>query len=416
MNNSQSNSFKGDILIVDDTPENLQVLSSTLLEGGYKVRGVIKGQMAIRAARSAPPDLILLDIRMPEMNGYEVCEHLKADELTREIPVIFISAISEVIDKVKAFASGGVDYITKPFQVEEVLARVETHLAIRNLQRSLQEKNDEIAKTLQQLQTTQAQLIESEKMAALGNLVAGVAHEINTPIGISVTASSTLNEDTKEFLNTYKSGNMKRSHLEAFLDTAIESSSMILANLKRAADLIHSFKQVAVDQSSEAQRCFPVKEYLEEIILSLIGKLKNTKHTIRITGDENLTLDSYPGALSQIVTNLVMNSLIHAYDEEDFGQIHLEFKLEQEQLLLQYSDNGKGIKPEHLNQIFDPFFTTNRSQGGAGLGLHIVYNLVTQKFKGSIQCESQVGVGTTFIIKLPAVREVEWTDKACSSC
>jgi two-component system, NtrC family, sensor kinase len=174
---------KGNILIVDDTPENLQVLSNTLFERGYKVRCVVTGQMALRAARSVPPDLILLDIRMPEMNGYEVCEQLKADERLRDIPVIFLSAVDDVFDKVKAFSIGGVDYITKPFHVEEVLAHVKTHLALRNLQKNLQAKNEDLAKTLQQLQSTQDQLIQSEKLAALGQLVASIAHEINNPLG-----------------------------------------------------------------------------------------------------------------------------------------------------------------------------------------------------------------------------------------
>ena len=401
MNDSQISNPNADILVVDDTVANLRLLVSILVERGYTVRPASNGNMALSSARTEPPDLILLDIIMPNMNGYEVCEQLKADELTREIPVIFISAISEVIDKVKAFAIGGVDYITKPFQVEEVLVRVETHLALRCLQRSLQVKNEELATTLQQLQTTQAQLIESEKMAALGNLVAGVAHEINTPLGISVTAASVLNEDATDFFKVYKKGKMKRTELETFLDTAIESSSMILGNLKRAADLIQSFKQVAVDQSSEARRCFKVKEYLEEIMLSLRNTLKKTKHTLKIEGDETLILDSYPGALSQIVTNLVMNSLIHAYDEEDAGQIFLGFKCEGDRVIFEYADDGKGIHPENLSQIFDPFFTTNRSQGSTGLGLHIVYNLVSQQFKGTIQCESQMGIGTKFIIKLP---------------
>jgi two-component system, NtrC family, sensor kinase len=401
MNDYPLNDYKANILVVDDTVANLRLLVNLLVERGYKVRPASNGIMALSAARTEPPDLILLDILMPNMDGYEVCKQLKADQLTHEIPVIFISAVSEVLDKVKAFAMGGVDYITKPFQVEEVLARVETHLVIRNLQRSLKEKNEQLEITLQQLRTTQNQLLEFEKMAALGNLVAGVAHEINTPIGISVTAASVLSEDATDFLTIYKSGKMKRADLETFLDTAKESSSMILANLKRAADLVQSFKQVAVDQSSESQRCFYLKEYLEEIILSLIGNLKRTKHRIEITGDTNLTLNSYPGTLSQIVTNLVMNSLIHAYAEKEAGQIQIDFKQEGEQLILQYSDDGQGIKPENMNQIFDPFFTTNRSQGSTGLGLHIVYNLITQKLRGTIQCESQVGMGTKFTLKLP---------------
>ncbi|MEW6493833.1 MAG: hybrid sensor histidine kinase/response regulator, partial [Cyanobacteriota bacterium] len=379
MNDNPANPYKANILVVDDTVANLRLLVNLLVERGYKVRPASNGAMALSAAQTEPPDLILLDIIMPNMDGYEVCEQLKAHERTGNIPVIFISAISEVFDKVKAFAIGGVDYITKPFQVEEVLARVETHLAMRSLQKSLEEKNEELGKTLQSLQVTQAQLIEAEKIAALGNLVAGVAHEINTPLGISVTAASVLKEDATDFFNTYKKGKMKRSDLETFLDTAIDSSRMILANLKRAADLVQSFKQVAVDQSSEVKRCFNVKEYLEEIMLSLIAELKKNKHTITIEGDENLILNSYPGALSQIVTNLVMNSIIHAYDRGNPGQIKIDFKPEGDQVIFQYRDDGKGILPEHLSKIFDPFFTTNRSQGSTGLGLHIVYNLVSQQ-------------------------------------
>jgi signal transduction histidine kinase len=392
---------KANILVVDDTVANLRLLVNILIEQGYKVRPAANGSMALSAARTEPPDLILLDILMPNMDGYEVCEHLKADEATREIPIIFISAVSEIIDKVKAFAIGGVDYITKPFQVEEVLARVETHLSIRNLQRSLQAKNEELAQTLQTLQATQAQLIESEKMAALGNLVAGVAHEINTPIGISVTAASVLVEDTQEFSMRYQTGQMKRIDLDAFLETAIESSNMILANLKRAAELIQSFKQVTVDQSSEVQRSFKLKDYLEEVFLSLVAELKKTKHKLTLEGDENLSLNSYPGALSQIITNLIMNSLNHAYDEGETGEIRLNFHQEGQRIIIQYQDNGKGISSDNINKIFDPFFTTNRSKGGTGLGLHIVYNLVNQKLKGTIQCESQVEIGTKFIINLP---------------
>lgn len=171
------------ILVVDDTPDNLRLLVGLLSEQGYKIRPVTSGKMALSAAQGMPPDLILLDINMPEMNGYQVCEQLKADARTCNIPVIFLSALNDVFDKVKAFAVGGVDYITKPFQVEEVLARIHTHLAMRSLQHHLQQKNQELEQTLHQLQTTQTQLIQSEKMVVLGQLVANVAHEMNTPLG-----------------------------------------------------------------------------------------------------------------------------------------------------------------------------------------------------------------------------------------
>ncbi|MDM8560608.1 response regulator [Candidatus Parabeggiatoa sp. HSG14] len=192
MNDTEIQNSKGTILVVDDTLANLQVLTQMLTEQGYKIRPAVSGKLAFSFMQSMLPDLILLDIQMPEMDGYEVCEKLKADDRTCDIPVIFISALSDVFDKVKAFSVGGVDYITKPFQAEEVLARVETHLKLNHLQQQLVLQNEELRKTLEHLKTTQEELIQSEKMAALGQLVAGIAHEINTPLGAINSAMSSV--------------------------------------------------------------------------------------------------------------------------------------------------------------------------------------------------------------------------------
>lgn len=265
----------------------------------------------------------------------------------------------------------------------------------------IEAKNVALGKALQQLKNTQAQLIESEKMASLGNLVAGVAHEINTPLGIGITAASALEDKTKTAALAYDNKQLKSSELKAYFNVATRSSRLILNNLERAGELVQSFKQVAVDQSHLEKRRFVVKKYLQDILVNLTPHLKRSPHRILVHGDEQLEMNSYPGAFSQIITNLVMNALQHAYSEGQVGQMSFELRGEGEQIILEYKDDGCGIPPEHLGKIFEPFFTTRRNQGGTGLGLHIVYNLVTQKLKGTIRCESEFKVGTTFILKLP---------------
>jgi signal transduction histidine kinase/purine-cytosine permease-like protein len=263
----------------------------------------------------------------------------------------------------------------------------------------LWEKAQQLEQTLKNLKQAEAQLIQTEKMAALGGLVAGIAHEINTPIGIGVTAASLLMDKTTLFYDRFCNNTMKRSDLEKYLDLALQSSHLTLTNLNRAAQLIQSFKQVAVDQSSESKRLFNLKSYLQEILLQLSPKLEHSNHQVEVCGDPDLTICSYPGAFSQIVTNFIMNSLVHAYEPGDRGHITLRFYQSEDQITFEYADNGKGIAPEHLDRVFEPFFTSKRGQGGSGLGLHIVYNLVTQKLGGTIQCQSQPGMGTTFVIQ-----------------
>ncbi len=270
-----------------------------------------------------------------------------------------------------------------------------------NLEQLVGDRTQELSQALTNLKAAQTELVESEKMAALGGLVAGIAHEINTPIGIGVTAASLIADKIQELANALNNGTLKRSDLEKFMNTLQQSSQIVLANLNRAADLIQSFKQVAVDQSSEERRSFEIKAYLEEVLLNLQPKLKRTKIKIQILCVENIILDSFPGLISQIVTNLVMNSLIHAYDPGDNGTITMAISRQKQYLTLEYRDDGKGISQDNLAKIFDPFYTTKRGQGGSGLGLHIIYNLVTQKLQGSITCESQVGAGTKFMIQIP---------------
>ncbi|MEH2111497.1 trifunctional serine/threonine-protein kinase/ATP-binding protein/sensor histidine kinase [Nostoc sp.] len=278
---------------------------------------------------------------------------------------------------------------------------IENATLYNTLEEKVAERTQELSQVVEDLKATQKQLVESEKMSALGGLVAGVAHEINTPVGTSITVASTLADETRSLITAVEQGQLKRSVLNNYLEIAKESTELLLSNLNRAGELVQSFKQVAVDQTSLEERTFLVKQYLEEIVTSLTPKLKQASHTLTVTGDETVRINSYPGALAQIITNLVMNSLNHGYQLHESGQLRIEVKQESECVVIQYSDDGCGIPQENLNKIFEPFFTTARQKGGSGLGLHITYNLVTQKLQGTIDVYSELEKGTIFTVTLP---------------
>lgn len=260
----------------------------------------------------------------------------------------------------------------------------------------------ELQISLEHLQHAQKKLVEAEKMAALGGLVAGVAHEINTPVGVGVTAASHLEEAVREFDQLFLENKASRRDFERFLKLSRESSAMILSNMKRASNLIHSFKQVAVDQSSREIRTFTIKQYIDEVLMSLHAQLRRTPFEIEVVCPEDFQVTIYPGALSQILTNLIMNSITHGFEERESGSIKIDIKKIDENVLIIYSDTGKGIPEDNLKRIFDPFFTTRRGSGGSGLGMNIVYNLVTQSLNGQISCTSTVGEGTWFELEFPA--------------
>lgn len=403
------------LLIIDDNPNNLGVAVSALESLGSTVLVSRSGESGLKRAVYAQPDLIFLDVLMPDMDGFDTCCQLKANSQTRHIPVIFMTALSSPDDKVRGLDVGAVDYVTKPIHLEELLARTKVHLQLCALTKALESQNavlkaeieqriateKTLTATVERLKNTQNQLIESEKMAALGNLVAGVAHEISTPIGTSITAASTLEDETENFLKAIEEGLLKRSVLDRYTHVAQGSSRLVVSNLQRAGELIHSFKQVAVDQSHQEQRQFNVKAYLQEVLNSLGPQLKNTGHQLILSGDEMLIVESYPGLLAQIVTNLVTNSLAHAFQPFEQGTLLLEVSQAEQAIQLIYSDDGCGITPENQRKIYEPFYTTARHRGGTGLGLNIVYNLVTQSLAGKIQIDSQVGQGTKFTITFP---------------
>ncbi|MBP2229364.1 PAS domain S-box-containing protein [Azospirillum agricola] len=261
---------------------------------------------------------------------------------------------------------------------------------------------EDAERALTDLRAAQESLIQAETMASLGQLVAGVAHEINTPIGIALTAASHIGEQAQMLRDRFTCGTLRRSDFTDFLDGLGESARLMMANIDRAASLVQSFKQVAVDQSSGDRRVFDLRGYIAEILFSLRPRLKRTRLTVTVECTEDLMMDSFPGALGQVLTNLVINAIVHAYGDGGTGTIRIAGQADgPDRVRIDFMDDGAGIEPEHLSRVFDPFFTTKRGQGGSGLGLHIVFNTVTGPLGGTVSVRSWPGQGTRFTLLLP---------------
>ena len=271
----------------------------------------------------------------------------------------------------------------------------------REAESKLRGKNSELAESMRTLEMAKDQLVESERMASLGGLVAGIAHDVNTPIGVGVTAASFLQERLRDLQESYDDKKLTGKTMSAFLEEAQQTTSLLMKNLNRASDLVASFKQVAVDQTSEAERDVELKQYLNEIVQSLAPNFKKTQHSISIECPDNLSILCAPGVIAQIITNMIMNSLIHGFESREKGQILIKLSADTEQVYLHYQDNGKGLPTTMLEKHFDAFFTTKRGRGGSGLGTHIMYNLVTQTLKGRIQAYSEEGQGLSYEAQFP---------------
>lgn len=283
-------------------------------------------------------------------------------------------------------------------RLRELNEKLEELVRIRT--RDLEASNQSLKEAIETLHRTQRQLVESEKLAALGALVAGVSHEINTPLGICVTVASHLTEQVRSLEIAYREG-LRRSQMEQFLGDARQGLDILNGNLRRAADLIRSFKQIAVDQGSEERRVVDARTYLGEILLSVSPQLKRQNIRTELVCADGIELDTYPGVLAQIVTNLAINAAVHAFEGHPAPQIRIEGRQEGEDFVLVFADNGCGMPAEVRRHVFEPFFTTRRGGGGSGLGLHIVFNQVTQRLGGTIECDSHPGEGTRFVLRLP---------------
>ena len=407
------------ILIVDDMPANVLLLSKMLTARGYHVSSVLSGKLALQAARAEPPDLILLDITMPEMNGYEVCAQLKADAALHEIPVIFISALDQPQEKVKAFRVGGVDYVTKPFQLEEVQARVKTHLKIRSQHQRLETVNAElqerVAAEVHKCRKMDQELMQNEKMVSLGQLAAGVVHEINNPIGY---ISSNLNVLAQYFARIVGYDQIRQ---ELGCDGLTPLARETLANRRAALDiekiladgpnLIRESQEgagrvakIVLDLKNfsriDTLECEPVAltSCLESALTIVQNELKYVA-TIRKEYESPREVLCHPGQLSQVFLNLLVNAG-QAIVTSERGEIVLRSRHDDAFVYASVSDTGSGIPDEIRDRIFDPFFTTKEVGTGTGLGLSISLGII-KKHQGELLVESVVGKGTTFTVKLP---------------
>jgi len=301
------------------------------------------------------------------------------------------------------------DHMQRQADAEQEYRSLNSSLEEKVNQRTLalKEANGELIQTLEKLHQFQRQMVQNEKMASLGDMVAGVAHEVNTPIGLGVTASTMMLDRLSDLRKGFEDKTLKASALAKFINESEENLNIIYRNLNRAAELISSFKQVAVDQSSENNRVFSFAKLMEEILLSMRPKLKRVNHDIHVHCANDLYVESKAGPINQIMINLIMNSIIHGFEFMDKGTIDIHIQLiDDKKINIIFKDNGKGLPEQLRKRIFDPFVTTKRGQGGSGLGMHLVYNLVTQALNGSISLHSEKGKGVEFNIIFP-VKKVD---------
>ncbi|BAU66570.1 multi-sensor signal transduction multi-kinase [Stanieria sp. NIES-3757] len=372
-------------MILGYTPEQIQAMGRNLFQNLMHPEDlkVLPAQMArLQAAQDG--EIIETEYRMRHANGEWRWLYSRDSVFSRDSSGQVKQSIGTAQD------------IGDRKQAEKLLAEYN-----QTLEKEVAERTEQLSQTLAELQRTQDQLLETRKIAALGSLVAGVAHEVNTPVGTSITLASTLVDQTTTLITQAEQGKLKRSDLNNYLNLAQECSHIILTNLNRAGELIQTFKQIAVDQKPIESSLISVKAYLEEIIFSLSPNFRSLGHQVTISGDETISIKTDPTALAQVVTNLLMNSLKHAYKTDEVGHLHLNLLPQNDSIMIEFCDDGCGIPQKDLNRIFEPFFTTARHQGGTGLGLHIVHNLITQKLQGKIDVESEVGKGTVFRLTLP---------------
>ncbi|MEA5470858.1 response regulator [Spirulina sp. 06S082] len=426
------------ILLVDDNPTNLAVAVDYLEEFGLTVLVSQDGESALARTKFARPHLILLDVLMPGIDGFETCQRLKADPDIREIPVIFMTALSNPDDKVKGFEMGGVDYITKPIEQRELLARVSTHLQIYSLTQDLEaqnkilqekvtERTQELEKNLKELQEFQLQLVQSEKMSSLGQLVSGVAHEINNPIGFikgNLSHSANYIEDLLGYLKLYEKyypnpdSEIREYAEDIDLEYLREDLPNAIHSMKDGADRLQDISQALRTFSrgdTTEKTTYDLHQGLESTLLILKHRLKAQDNYPEIIVIKNYSqlpeINCFAGQLNQVFMNILSNAidaleesnkeLSFAEIEANPNQITIATEVSGKQAIVRIRDNGMGMTEEVKKRIFKTHFTTKAVGKGTGLGLAIAKQIVEEKHKGSLICTSKFGEGTEFAIALP---------------
>ncbi|MFB2937217.1 sensor histidine kinase [Aerosakkonemataceae cyanobacterium BLCC-F154] len=424
MNGNLATSLAADIMIVDDTPDNIRFLSTLLQEQGYNVRKAINGKMALTAIRTVLPDLVLLDINMPMMNGYEVCQELKRDEKTKSVPIIFISALDDVTDKVKAFHLGCVDYITKPFQIEEVLARIENQLTIKNLQNKLRSQNTELQNALEELKTAQAQIIQKEKMLSLSQLAAGMAHEVNNSIGFiagNIDFARQYVQDLLELINIYQqeypqpTPTVQTALADIDLEFIAKDVKKVLNSMQTGAERISTINlALRIFSRLNESDVKPVNLHqgIDSALVLLQQRLRQEERNREIKVEKNYgklpVITCYASLMNQVFFNL-LNNAIDALEAkwETAGDTSTPTILiiteltDRQTVIVKIKDNGTGIPENIRQQLFNPFFTTKPVGKGSGLGLLTSYQIVVEKHQGNLTYQSILGEGTEFILEIP---------------
>jgi signal transduction histidine kinase len=410
------------ILIVDDNPTNLAVLSEALNSIGLRFRVAIDGESALAQADRNLPELILLDVQMPGIDGFETCRRLKDNPLTRSIPIIFTTAFADTESKAKGFALGAVDYISKPFDQTEVLARLQVHLQLKKLTESLESK---VRDRTAALQNMQVQLVQQEKLSSLGEMIAGIAHEINNPINFIASNVEPLREHIASmstilqlYQEEYKTPSPKLAAAIQDLepDFILEDSLKILDSLNLGTERIRGIStSLRTFSRSDSETKIPANlhEGLDSTLMILQHRLKNSGDRPAISVSKSYgelpLVSCYPGQINQVFMNLLANA-VDAIDEsvirnklpDPVLQIHITTQVATDQHVeIRIADNGIGMDGSVKQRLFEPLFTTKPVGKGTGLGLAIAHQIVSEKHGGTLGVQSELGQGTEFCIRLP---------------